>query len=199
MLKAIIVLGHRLNPDCTPSKDLISRIDKTVEYWRETGIPLIMPCGGITRDRERSEAEVMREMLLARGVPDDVIRLENKSRTTSENMENAVKLLGKGARVAMVTSEYHIEYALAECAYHGLDAIPVPAPTEDEVYREEQRKACGFFMHMNAIVRDEAKKQGITPDQLQEKLKSEYPSREAFREYSVTQAESRGIALPTGF
>ena len=199
MMKAIIVLGHRLNPDCTPSKDLISRIDKAVEYWKESGIPMIMPCGGITRDRERSEAEVMKEMLLSRGVPEEAIRLEDKSRTTSENMENAAKLLGKGAKVAMVTSEYHIEYALAECAFHGLDAFPVPAPTEDEVYREEQRKACTFFMHMNAILRDEAAKRGIAPDEMMAKIKEEFPTREAFRDYISKQAAQRGIDLPAGF
>ena len=198
-MKAIIVLGHRLNPDCTPSKDLISRIDKAVEYWKQSGIPIIMPCGGITRDRARSEAEVMREMLLARGVPEEAIQMENQSRTTSENMENAVKLLGKGARVAMVTSEYHIEYALAECRYHGLDATPVPAPTEDETYRERERKACAFFMHMNAIIRDEAKKQGMTPDELTEKLKKQFPTRESFMEYIAKQAGERGIELPKAF
>ena len=40
----IVVLGHRLLPDDTPSDDLKRRIDKAVEVWRETGAPMIMPC-----------------------------------------------------------------------------------------------------------------------------------------------------------
>ena len=43
----IVVLGHRLLPDDTPSDDLKRRIDKAVEVWRETGAPMIMPCGGL--------------------------------------------------------------------------------------------------------------------------------------------------------
>ncbi len=81
---AILVLGHRLNPDDTPSDDLKSRVDTAVTLWKETNAPLIMPCGGVTHGRSRSEAEVMREMLIERGVPDHVIRMEDKSRTTTE-------------------------------------------------------------------------------------------------------------------
>ena len=88
----IVVLGHRLLPDDTPSDDLKRRIDKAVEVWRETGAPMIMPCGGLTRDRHRTEAEVMKEMLIERGVPGEIICLEDKSRITLENMVNACDL-----------------------------------------------------------------------------------------------------------
>ena len=66
---AIIVLGHRLLPGNLPSEDLKGRIDRAVALWRETGAPIVMPCGGLTVDRHRTEAEVMREMLISRGVP----------------------------------------------------------------------------------------------------------------------------------
>ena len=103
---AIIVLGHRLLPGNLPSDDLKRRIDKAVEVWRETGAPLIMPCGGLTYERQRTEAEVMREMLMERGVPEDVIRLEDQSSITLENMLNAYALLGPDKRVAVVSSDY---------------------------------------------------------------------------------------------
>ena len=45
---AIIILGHRLEPGCKPSEDLIRRIDAAVEHWKETDAPIIMPCGCTT-------------------------------------------------------------------------------------------------------------------------------------------------------
>ena len=152
---AILILGHRLEPGDKPSDDLKSRIDTAVALWQEAGRPLVMPCGGVTHGRVRSEAEVMRDMLIARGVPDALIRMEDKSRTTTENIINAVKLLDKGARVALVTSDYHLEHALYECRRFGIDAWGVPAPTSDPVRRARGLEMSRQIMQMeqDAIAR----------------------------------------------
>ena len=162
---AILVLGHRLNPDNTPSDQLKSRIDTAVTLWKQTGAQLIIPCGGITRDRTRSEADVMREMLIARGVPADIIRLEDKSRTTTENIINAVKLLDKGARVALVTSDYHVEHSLFECKRFGIDAYGVPAPTADA-----EERARGYEMSRQIVeFEKKAIAKGLVPEELMHK------------------------------
>ena len=181
---AILILGHRLNPDDTPSNQLKSRIDTAVALWKETGAPVIMPCGGITRDRKRSEAEVMREMLVARGVPKEIIHLEDKSRTTTENIVNAVKLLEKGARVALVTSEYHLEHSLSECQRFGINACGVPAPTPDEKERERGFEMCRQILEFekDAIAR------GLDPEQ----MKMEFFKK--MREKAI--AEGRGDEFP---
>ena len=145
-IDTILILGHRLNPDDTPSDQLRSRIDTAVALWRENGEPLIIPCGGITRDRSLSEAEVMRGMLIERGVPAEKIRLEDRSRTTTENIRNAVSMLEPGAQVALVTSEYHLEHALYECERFGIAARGVPAPTPDETEREQGYEMCRRFL-----------------------------------------------------
>ena len=118
----IVVLGHRLLPGDQPSEDLKRRIDKAVELWKAAGKPLIMPCGGLTMDRSRTEAEVMREMLIARGVPTESIQLEDKSRITLENMANAYDLLGPDKRVAVVSSDYHMDMAMKDAQAVGLNA-----------------------------------------------------------------------------
>lgn len=159
---AILVLGHRLKPDCTPTNDLVSRIDRTVALWKKTGAKVVMPCGGITRDRERSEAEVMREMLIERGVPDDVIRLENKSRTTTENIVNAKALMGTGARMALVTSDYHVERSLSLCRRLGLDAYGVAALTEEGEYRVREFEKD----RMIYLLEEEARKEGVPEEEI---------------------------------
>ena len=132
----IVVLGHRLLPGDQPSEDLKRRIDKAVELWKAAGEPLIMPCGGLTMDRHRTEAEVMREMLIARGVPPESIQLEDKSRITLENMANAYDLLGPDKRVAVVSSDYHMDMAMKDAQAVGLNAYGVGAETPDAAYRE---------------------------------------------------------------
>lgn len=141
----IVVLGHRLLPDDTPSDDLKRRIDKAVEVWRETGAPMIMPCGGLTRDRHRTEAEVMKAMLIERGVPGEIICLEDKSRITLENMVNACDLVGTQKRVAIVSSDYHMDMAMKDAEAVGLNAYGVGAETPDAAYREQNRTMLNGF------------------------------------------------------
>lgn len=136
-IDAILILGHRLEKDEKPSEDQIRRIDCAVEHWRETNAPVIMPCGGLTPGHTHTEAEAMRELLVARGVPEEVIHLEDRSRITIENIRNALNLLGKDKRVALVTSDYHVERALEDCRRAGLNAYGVGAATPEGPYREK--------------------------------------------------------------
>lgn len=138
---AIIILGHRLEPGCKPSEDLVRRIDAAVAHWKETGAPILMPCGGITPGHDKTEAEVMREMLIERGVPAEIIHLEDRSRITIENILNARALLGEGKNIALVTSDYHVERALDDCRRAGLAAYGVGAVTPEGEYRDRMYAA----------------------------------------------------------
>lgn len=138
---AIIILGHRLEPGCKPSEDLIRRIDCAYKHWQETNAPIVMPCGGITPGHDRTEADVMRDMLIERGMPGEIIHLEDRSRITIENISNALKLLGPGKTVALVTSDYHVERALGDCLRAGLSAYGVGAVTPPGEYRDKMYAA----------------------------------------------------------
>ena len=142
---AIVVLGHRLLPDDTPSEDLKRRIARAVELWQETRAPVILLCGGLTEDRHRTEAEVMKEMLIADGVPQEIIQLEDQSRITLENMVNAYDILGPDRRVAIVSSDYHMDMAMTDSQSVGLNAYPVGAYTPDRQYSEEMRSMLARF------------------------------------------------------
>ena len=142
---AIVVLGHRLLPDDTPSEDLKRRIAKAVELWRETQAPVFLLCGGLTEDRHRTEAEVMKEMLIADGVPPEIIQMEDQSRITLENMVNAYDILGPDRRVAIVSSDYHMDMAMTDSRAVGLNAYPVGAYTPDRQYSEDMHSMLARF------------------------------------------------------
>ncbi|MDO4740346.1 MAG: inositol monophosphatase family protein [Eubacteriales bacterium] len=174
---AIIILGHRLEPGDKPSDDLVRRIDCAVEHWKETNAPLIMPCGGLTPGHEHTEAEVMRDMLVERGVPAEIIRLEDKSRVTIENVVNAKGLLAEGARVALVTSDYHVERALDDCRRAGLEAYGVGAQTPPGEYRDQLfAKEKEISEYMNA-----ARAQGLSDEDIMRGFVEEMRRRAAER------------------
>jgi uncharacterized SAM-binding protein YcdF (DUF218 family) len=69
--------------------------------------PLLVLSGG--GRQAVPEAEVMRHLALAAGVPASALLLESRSRTTLENVTETAKLLGRGewTGVVLVTDGYH--------------------------------------------------------------------------------------------
>ena len=134
---AILLLGVALGRDDRPTDELRARVKKAVEVYRKLdGKVPVMPCGGYTRGHQRTEAEVMTELLLAEGVPLNAIRIEGESRTTVENFRNALALLSSDARVLIVTSDYHVRRAVKTAKRVGLRARGVGAPLpHDELWR----------------------------------------------------------------
>lgn len=108
----IIIHGAGLRGE-EPTPLLRGRIDKAVELWKAQGAhAILIPSGGQGSDELISEAEAMSRYLSARGVPQDLILLEDRSTTTMENLLFVKHLLdarGLGAyRCAFVTSDYHV-------------------------------------------------------------------------------------------
>ncbi|MGI6591301.1 MAG: YdcF family protein [Eggerthellaceae bacterium] len=58
----------------------------------------LVVCGGQGPDELVSEARAMRDFLVAKGVPDEYILLEDASRTTRENLENAKRIIAQGGQ-----------------------------------------------------------------------------------------------------
>jgi len=94
--------------------DFAARLDRAVSLWSATPPRNLVLLGGGAAG-ERSEAEVARDGLLARGVaPDTPMQLESLSRDTLQNLRNARTLLGQWGRtrVTLLSNRYH----LARCA-----------------------------------------------------------------------------------
>ena len=91
---------------------LAQRLDKGLAiYERFNRKPVIIVSGGQGDDEWISEAEAMAGYLIDKGVPADSIFLENKSRTTLENLIFSKQLmLSQGLeqdRVLLVTNSFH--------------------------------------------------------------------------------------------
>jgi len=117
---AILVLGRRLRGDwLTPVFE--ARLAHAETLWRQGFAPRIFVAGGTTGTATRSEAEAGRDWLVARGLPPEVILLEDRSQHTLENLFNVrAHLRGEGWRSLLLVSD-PLHLARARATARGLD------------------------------------------------------------------------------
>ncbi len=112
----ILILGCKFRRDGTLTPLLRGRVDRAVAFWKRqrelTGKEaVLMPSGGQGADEPIAEAEAMRRYLVAQGVPEGRIVLEDRSRNTFQNMQFSRGLIEKeapGAKVVYATTNYHV-------------------------------------------------------------------------------------------
>ncbi|MDR6225952.1 YdcF family protein [Desmospora profundinema] len=127
--EAAIVLGAALHGN-KPSPALRERLDYALTLYRDGRFSLFVCCGGFLR-RQVSEAAVMRNYLLERGVPPTAVLLEDASANTAQNLAFARPIL-EGQRIdtcLLITHEYHMYRACLHAKRYGIDATPAPCST----------------------------------------------------------------------
>ena len=127
---AIIVLGCGVDGDRVPPL-LAGRLDRAIRlHRRETTPPLLVVSGGRGPGEAVTEAEAMHRYLREHGVPEDLIRREDRARTTEENLRFSAALLpGDARQVVAVTSNYHVFRTAVECRRLGLPFHATGSPT----------------------------------------------------------------------
>jgi len=110
----LMVLGNKcLSPHVPPI--LAGRLDKAIEIYSDAlKKPQIIVSGGKSSPQLATESVLMRNYLLDRGIPDEMIITETKSINTMQNLEfSSIKIRqiwhkDIRPRVIIVTSDYHI-------------------------------------------------------------------------------------------
>lgn len=103
----IIVLGAGVNGS-TPSLSMVNRLTAALDYLHSHPDCLAVVSGGQGGGEDISEAEAMRRWLSTHGIADGRILIEDKATSTEENLRYSFELIGGQARVAVVSSEYHL-------------------------------------------------------------------------------------------
>lgn len=137
---AAIVLGAAARGD-RPSPVFAERIRHAIDLYRSGAVRFILFTGGAGADETRAEAEVARDYAIIRGVDPGRILVENRSKTTYENLREAKQIIdGRGdlRRILIVSDPLHMKRALTMARHLGLEALPSPTPTTR--YRSWQSK-----------------------------------------------------------
>lgn len=108
---ALVVLGAKINGN-EPSLMLRRRLDQAATYLAQSPGTVCVVSGGQGADEDFPEALVMRDYLVQRGVSENRVIMEDRSRNTQENLQFSFRLLEENGvplqgRVIIVTDGFH--------------------------------------------------------------------------------------------
>lgn len=107
------------------SQTLQKRLDAAVEYYEKNSDVYIVVTGGLTRQKDTTEAEAMKEYLTAKGIPENIIIKEDKSQSTLENYLFSKEILDKNKieyeSIVFITNSFHVYRAKTYANYCGFE------------------------------------------------------------------------------
>lgn len=120
----LLVLGARVMPHGGPSNALRYRCRSAADYLKEHSDCGCIVSGGKGVDEPCSEAECMQRVLMEMGIDRNRIRLEDKSRSTIENLRYSKQMLDSpDESIAVVTSSYHLYRSLRIARRMGMKNV----------------------------------------------------------------------------
>lgn len=132
----VVVLGAGLLAGRQVSTLLASRLDRgraVFESLDARTAPMLVVSGGKGSDERLSEAEAMANYLVERGFQADRLIIEDRSRTTEENLVFSAELMRRarpaGYRCVVVTNDFHSYRAALIASDLGVPAQVVGSPT----------------------------------------------------------------------
>lgn len=127
----LVVLGCQIKLD-QPSRMLKRRLDKAYEYLAEHEDVSVVVSGGQGSDEITSEADVMRNYLVSKGISESRIFMEDKSVNTQENIRFSKEIIeenGLCSDITIVTDGFHQLRGDIFARREGLKAYNISAPT----------------------------------------------------------------------
>ena len=113
-----------------PAPDLLSRLDTAQNYLEMYPEARLILTGGNADENGRSEADVMHDILIEQGVPEDRMILEEQAQTTIENFRNIAGIVSTDEPVVMISSGYHMDRAVRIARENGFTHVMrLPAPS----------------------------------------------------------------------
>lgn len=130
----MVVLGCQVRPD-GPSILLRDRLEEALDYLEDHPNMTVVVSGGQGSNEPTTEARAMADYLTARGIGEDRILLEDRSRNTSQNLRYTKELLEAegydlSQGVLVVSNGFHLTRArmLAErTGYENVSTLAAPS------------------------------------------------------------------------
>jgi len=128
----LIVLGAGVNGS-VPSLSMMDRLAATLDYLERYPMSVAVVSGGQGVGENFSEAQVMFDWLVSRGVDPERVLMEDQATSTYENLAFSLRIIDqqgkKDARIAVCSSEYHLCRAKYLGQSLGVALLGVPAKT----------------------------------------------------------------------
>lgn len=154
---AIIVLGASAYGD-KPSPVLRERINHAILLYENKISDKIIFTGGIGENSDRSEAEVSKIYAVSMGIPERDIILEDTSRSTMENLKNALHISREHGfeSFIIVSTPFHMKRAVKMAEDLGMLAYSSPTRsiqwisfyTKSKAY---MREVFGYLKYLSGL------------------------------------------------
>lgn len=127
---AAIVLGAAVWGN-EPSPVFRERINHGINLYKNANVSKIIFTGGVGEGDELAEAIVGQNYAVANGVKLGDILTETRSRTTYQNLENALEVAAehKLTKFLIVSDPLHMKRSVLMAKHLRMDAYPSPTPT----------------------------------------------------------------------
>lgn len=129
----LFILGAGLKGDTIPPT-LKNRLDKGLEYLNANPNLEVVVTGGQGSGEYLTEAEAMRRYLVANGIENNRIIIEDKSTSTAENMRFSADVLEeltgrRDYKIMIATNEFHLFRSKILARHNGFTAYGISAPS----------------------------------------------------------------------
>ncbi|MER1958132.1 MAG: YdcF family protein [Solibacillus sp.] len=135
----VIILGAKVKPGGVPSLSLKNRLDVAADYLHAYPHVKAIVSGGQGADEDRTEASVMYDYLVEKGIGADRILQEDQSTSTYENLAFSKKLLPKHVKsITIVSNDFHLKRATMLASKLELKTDVLAAPTPQVVEQKSR-------------------------------------------------------------
>lgn len=131
----MIVLGAKIRADHTPSSSLKNRLDAAATYLHTYEHVTVIVSGGQGKDEPATEASIMKNYLINKGIAPERIIEEDQSTSTYENLLYSQALLPASVQaLTIVSNDFHLARAsyLAKQLQLETDVVSAPTPRVTE-------------------------------------------------------------------
>lgn len=145
----LMILGSVVIDEDEPSRQLAERMERALTYLNLHKHAKAVCCGGCFRKEQKvSEAEIIKHFLVNNGIDENRILLEDKSTTTYENFNFALKIIendsGKtvnDTKIAFLTNDYHVFRSGVIAKQMGIKIVrKVSTASESEILKRYLRE-----------------------------------------------------------
>lgn len=114
------------------------RINHGIWLYENGYVDYLILTGGIGKGNEKSDAYIAKQYALTKGIPEQVILIEEQSTITEENLEHAKAIMNEHSlNTAIIVSDpLHMKRAMLMARDYGITAYSSPTPTT--MYRSAQ-------------------------------------------------------------
>ncbi len=135
----VIILGAKVKPGGVPSLSLKNRLDVAADYLHAYPHVKAIVSGGQGEDEDRTEASVMYDYLVNKGIAADRIIQEDQSTSTYENLAFSKQLIPKEIKsMTIVSNDFHLKRATMLASKLELETDVLAAKTPKVVEQKSR-------------------------------------------------------------